>query len=446
MKNTTANQGRRNMREAILDTILELTSQPIVAIDSKSIITVYNSAMERITGIRQEDVIGKHIHSVINGCGLSEILESKSILNDTTANVNGLIFSADKFPVFLNDKVVGAIGMGQVRFEDEKRNKHSQKPISKYTFDSIVGKSNAIKNTIELAKQYSSNNATVLITGETGTGKELFAHSIHNHSKRRRNPFVAINCSAIPENLLESELFGHEDGAFTGAKKGGRMGYFEMAHGGTIFLDEIADIDELIQIKLLRVCQEREILRVGGNRIIPIDVRIIVATNTDLYERVREGKFRQDLFFRLDVLTLDIPPLRDRKEDIGDLCMHFINQMSRTLNLMVTGIDHDVMQILEDYEWPGNIRELQNVVQKMLAFTRTGSIDLNNVKNIVSQLEKRKIKNRKTKDDILDLSLLEVKRIMVERALEREGNDVKAASKRLGIDKSTLYRIINRQS
>ena len=217
-----------------------------------------------------------------------------------------------------------------------------------------------MKETIEIASRLSKSNSTLLLTGESGTGKELFAHSIHNASRKQNGPFVAANFAALPENLLESELFGYEEGSFTGARKGGHAGLFEQAHKGTIFLDEIGDASPKIQARLLRVLQEKEVLRIGGTKIIPIDVRIVAATNKDLYELVQKGDFREDLYYRLNVLPINIPPLRERKSDIPLLVDVFLKNYSYEKEMIISD---EVMMKLMEYDWPGNIRELENMIE-----------------------------------------------------------------------------------
>ena len=230
--------------------------------------------------------------------------------------------------------------------------------VAKYNFDDIIGDSPQIAKIKDIAKKMSKTNAAVLITGESGTGKELFAHSIHNYSERKDSPFVAINCAAIPENLLESELFGYEEGAFTGAKKGGKIGLFEFAHMGTLFLDEIEGMSPLLQIKLLRVIQEKEIMKIGGDKVIKIDVRLIAATNENLKSLMKEGKFRKDLYYRINTLPIMIPPLRERKEDISLLMNKFIKETGGEFRF-----SKQAKEAFDFYNWEGNIREMKNYAE-----------------------------------------------------------------------------------
>ncbi|HRU41034.1 MAG TPA: sigma 54-interacting transcriptional regulator, partial [Candidatus Diapherotrites archaeon] len=242
---------------------------------------------------------------------------------------------------------------------------------AKYDFSSIIGKSKQITETKEIAKKLAKSNSTLLLTGESGNGKELFAHAIHKASNKQQGPFVAVNFAALPENLLESELFGYEEGAFTGAKKGGHAGLFEQAHNGTIFLDEIGDASLRIQARLLRVLQEKEVMRVGGTKILPIDVRIIAATNKNLEVLVQEEKFREDLYYRLNVLPIRIPPLRERKEDIPLLIEKILEKFLKGNEMIISS---EAMDILMEYDWPGNIRELENTIEYLYNIVGNGVV------------------------------------------------------------------------
>lgn len=235
---------------------------------------------------------------------------------------------------------------------------------AKFTFNDIIGKSSAIQSVINQAKHYAQSHSTVLILGESGTGKELIAQSIHNASARRNKPFVAVNCAALPETLLDSELFGYERGAFTGAEKGGKPGLFELAHRGTIFLDEISDLSFPLQAKLLRVLQEKEVRRISGEKVIPVDIRVIAATNRDLAQEVCKGNFREDLYYRLNVLTLKLPPLRERQEDIKELANYFLQKHARANGKQIPPLSPYFISRLTKYHWPGNIRELENLIEK----------------------------------------------------------------------------------
>lgn len=247
---------------------------------------------------------------------------------------------------------------------------------AKYSFHDILGNSASLKKEIEKARQFAASPIGVLITGESGTGKELFANAIHNSSSRKNRPFVAINCAALPIDLLESELFGFEEGTFTGARKGGKSGLFELAHTGTIFLDEIGEIPAEVQVKLLRILQEKEVMRIGGESLIPIDVRVIAATNKDLKELIAQKKFREDLYYRLNVLSLDLPPLRDRGEDILLFTDRLLQQTGQNIKKFLPS---EIRQAFLRYTWPGNIRELNNVVEYLTTVVKDRHVLLNDL-------------------------------------------------------------------
>lgn len=313
-------------------------------------------------------------------------------------------------------------------------NKGNSKIKAKYTIDHFIGESKPILQLKKRILAAAKTKATVLVTGETGTGKELVAHAITSLGDRRHQPFVRLNCAAIPENLLESELFGYEEGAFTGALKGGNSGKFTQANHGTIFLDEIGDMPLALQAKILRVLQEREVEKIGGTCPVPIDIRVIAATHTNLIELVKQNKFRQDLFYRLHVIPINVPPLRDRKEDIPLLVEHFIQQLSDEMEMEKPIIEVSFLKTLIEYHWPGNVRELLNVLQMALSFSEgrltddtikeyfllngtDGSIDKDNLKSVTNEVEKDKI-----------INAMKI----------YGGNKIKVASA-LGISRSNLY-------
>ena len=304
-------------------------------------------------------------------------------------------------------------------------------------FSQIIGEAPKMKALKAMALHVAPSQATLLIQGESGTGKELLARAIHQSSKRKGHAFIAINCGAIPENLLESELFGYEEGSFTGARRGGKLGKFEIAHNGTIFLDEIGDMPLHLQVKILRVLQERRIERVGGTRSIPLDVRIIAATHRDLDEMVKTGEFREDLYYRLNVIPLTIPPLRDRLEDVPILVQFYLDYYSTVTDRSVSGITQETIDILANYLWPGNVRELGNVVEYCVTMVAGGEITTDVLPQRIKTVLKAEAQSSR-----LNLKLLERETIM--KALtrvDREGHKADAA-KLLGISRATLYRKI----
>ncbi|MBZ4663948.1 MAG: PspF2 [Caloramator sp.] len=309
---------------------------------------------------------------------------------------------------------------------------------AKYSLDDIIGESKPMKQAKSKVKKLARVNSNILIIGESGVGKELFAHAIHNESERNEFPFVSINCSAIPENLLEAEFFGYEDGAFTGARKGGNIGKFELANGGTIFLDEIGDMPLYMQAKLLRVLQEKEVVRIGSNKVVKLDVRVICATHKNLEQLVDEGKFREDLYYRLNVLSLDIPPLRQRREDIPLLVQRFVEKFYKETGLY-REIPEEVMNILCNYDWPGNIRELKNIVERICVNADDTEVTVNDLP--ASILNKTFRIEHKKNQGLREIMESIEKEIIISTLKECNNNKSLAASK-LNIPRASLYRKI----
>ena len=308
---------------------------------------------------------------------------------------------------------------------------------SDYQFEKIVGKTPAILEVFKIIDEVAKSNATVLITGESGTGKELVARAIHNRSPRKDKLFVAINCAAIPENLLESELFGHERGSFTGASER-QIGKFEIAHEGTLFLDEVGSLPLSMQAKLLRAIQEKEIERIGGLRPIPVDVRIISATNSDLRQEIKNRKFREDLFYRLNVIPIHLPPLRERKEDIPLLANHFLHKYNRQFNKKIKGFKAETSQLLMQYDWPGNIRELENLIERLVVLTREDEITPEKLPpEIKGELP---CKPEVTETKFFD-AVRKFEAEFIKKALEKAGGKKGKAAKMLGIHRNTLLNL-----
>ncbi len=304
----------------------------------------------------------------------------------------------------------------------------------KSRFESLIGQSTAMQEVFKLIKKVAPMDSTVLITGETGTGKELVAKAIHSHSKRREGPFVALNCGAIPEHLMESELFGHERGAFTDAKQM-RRGKIELAMGGTLFLDEIGEISPRMQVDLLRVLQEKIFYRIGGSKAIHVDCRIIAATNRDLRKEVEKGRFREDLYYRLNVITIHIPPLRERKEDIPLLASHFLKKYSQETNKHMERISREAMDLMMLYDWPGNVRELENAIERAVVIGHGRVIQAQDLP-ISIQEEGNRTRGQRT--------LQAVEREHIQRILTETNWNISLSARILGIDRSTLYKKIKR--
>ncbi|WP_209512415.1 sigma 54-interacting transcriptional regulator [Sedimentibacter acidaminivorans] len=356
--------GRALRMESQFEILMEIMDEGIIGVNENDIIFACNSKAVEITGITKEQAIDHPADSIFSFLPFEECRKTQKKINNLLIKVGGVDINVTVTPVIRGNEYIGSFATIQ-RFTEEEYKQHKLRiqllnkgHKAKYTFNDIIGDSEAIKRSCAIAKKMAKTNSTVLITGESGTGKELFAHAIHNESKRRDYPFIAINCAAMPDNLLESELFGHDEGSFTGAKKGGKLGLFEYAHKGTMFLDEVEGMSTALQVKLLRVIQEREIMRVGGNKIISIDVRIIAASNESLEELVYNGSFRKDLYFRLNTLPIQIPPLRDRGSDIMLLFNYFKSKLNGNFTL-----SPEVTRALLSHNWSGNIRELHNYVE-----------------------------------------------------------------------------------
>ncbi|MCX7788972.1 MAG: sigma 54-interacting transcriptional regulator, partial [Spirochaetes bacterium] len=436
-------------------TILDYSYEGIIAVDEKGTIALFNKSAKDIINLPETDLIGSHIDEVFPEIGLSKVLQTGKEELETIQKVNETTISANRVPVFIGKELVGAVATFQKiskiqEMEEKIRKKMYMKGFAaKYTFQDVIGKSPVMQRAIAMAMHYSGVDSNILLLGETGTGKELFAQSIHNHSSRRSGPFVAINCAAIPENLLESELFGYVEGAFTGAVKQGKAGLFEIAHNGTIFLDEISELSLPLQARLLRVLQEKEIVRLGGDRVIPINVRVIAASNRSLKELVKEGKFRKDLLYRIDVLSITIPPLRERKEDIPYLIEHYLKQHNRKFGKTIRAISDEAMQILLAYSWPGNIRELVNICERLSIITTGETVTCADVKAVLLDEETACIESSSPsiRFSEIDSKIFERnEKEIIMAALNQSQFNKKQAAKLLGIDYSTLWRKMKKYS
>lgn len=378
-KNLAQALRKEKEKSQLAEAILDYTLNGLVATDAQGNLIVFNSAAEKILGLQAAQVIGRPVEEALPFLGLDQILKTRLPQVGVIEQYNSLEIVINRVPLGDSEEINGSLAtfskVSDIQKAEQKiRLLNKQKGFTaKANFSDIVGKSKAIRGEVQKAKSYAKTNSNILICGETGVGKEIFAQSIHNFSLRQDGPFVAINCAALPENLLESELFGYEEGAFTGSRKGGKTGLFELAHQGSIFLDEIGEISPSLQARLLRVLQEKEVLRIGGERVIPIDVRIIAATNIKLEEKL-SGYFRPDLYYRLNVFQLKIPPLRERIEDAIDLFMYFLKKHYNITNHNDI-ISELAISVLACYSWPGNVRELQNVAERFaLFFKKSGKI------------------------------------------------------------------------
>ncbi|MDU5106898.1 sigma 54-interacting transcriptional regulator [Clostridium sp.] len=431
--------------------ILDLICKRVVIINKDAEIVHISKEYCKFLNVSANKVIGRKVKDIIENTRMHKVLESGEGEYSQIQKINGRKMIATRIPIIKEEKLVGVLGY--VNYKDTKeveelynkisemekqinsyRNRLKSEVSSKYSLDSIKGESEVILNSKSLLKKSALSNSTVLILGESGTGKELFAHAIHSLSNRRNKPFITVNCSAIPSELLESELFGYEKGAFTGANKEGKVGKFELANNGTIFLDEIGDMPLFMQSKILRILQEKEVERIGGNSPIKLNIRIIAATNRDLETMVKEKSFREDLFYRLNVIKIKVPPLRERDGDIELLSYHFLNLLSVKIDKNVNKISKDALILLNRYSWPGNIRELRNVIERSL--NMIDDSDELNVKYLPD-----KIKNHSVIDDVCSLDkqvYIAEKKAIYKALLVCKGNKSLAANK-LGISRVTLY-------
>ncbi len=452
-KNLLEVQTKEKEKAQILKSIIDFAYDGVLGVDKDGLITVFNPVTEELVGIKAEDAIGKPVDDVVENTRMHQVLKMGKAELGEIQNIGEISVVTNRVPIIVENNILGVVATFQELGKVQKMERKIRKKllykghIAKTKFDDIIGNSPPVLQAKEKAKQYAEVDSTVLILGKTGTGKELFAQSIHNASKRYDKPFVAVNCAALPENLLESELFGYVEGAFTGARKGGKLGLFELAHEGTIFLDEISEMSTTLQARLLRVLQEKEVLRLGDDRIIPVDIRVIAATNRDLYSAVQKGKFREDLYYRLCVLKLVIPLLKERPEDIPVLINHFIEKKSRELGKNVTGISRDALKGLTNQDWPGNIRQLENVVERLVVLCKADVIDNQTVAEVMDEapnfsFESQPSLHNETK---LDGGILEnIEAEMIKKVLkETRGNRTLAAEK-LGISVTTLWRRLKR--
>ena len=422
-----------------IETIFNSISSGILSSDLDGNITTMNKQTANMLGYSEYEIEHMKIWELIRDWKniVERLRIDRGFVDEdvyVNARLNKLQFTLTAYPVYDSQKKI--IEIVYILNELVKGRKLAGKILSGqaiYTFDKIIGKDKKFIKTVEYAKKIADSKSTVLITGESGTGKEVFAQSIHNYSIRSEEPFIAVNCVAIPRTLIESELFGYEEGAFTGARKGGNAGKFELADGGTIFLDEIGEMPMDMQIKLLRVIEEGVIDRIGGSKHIPINVRIIAAANKDLKEEAAKGNFRLDLFYRLNVLPIRLPPLRERSQDIPMLVNYYMDRTSKKLNKRSIHIPNEYMAYLQNYDWPGNIRELENVIEFIV---NTETIQLNLLR------ENREQQNNNRKNENLSLNEMEKQHII--RVLNETGRNITIAAKILDIGRNTLYRKIEK--
>lgn len=438
--------------KTFLDSIIHSTNEMVVLVNVEGYIEEISEAYAEFLGIKREKAIGMPVCEIIENTRLINVVKTGIPEIEDAQKIKGKNMIATRMPIKEDGKVVGAFG--RVLFKDvddlkklyEKMNRMTTElnlyksrfikmNSSKYALEDIIGVSSNIKNLKKTINIIAKTNSNVLILGESGTGKELFAHSVHSASKRRDRPFICINCGSIPPELMESELFGYEEGAFTGAKKGGKIGLFQAANYGTIFLDEIGDLPMTMQVKVLRFLQDREIQKVGSNIREQVDVRIVAATNKNLEYMVQNGEFRADLYYRLNVITIEVPPLRERKEDIAPLSDFLVRKLSKKEELSQKKISDKAVECLKQYDWPGNVRELENILERAINFLGEENIILPiHLPKFLFGAEISQFSS-KTLKDIMD----EAEKNAIINALIHNNNNKTLVSNVLGISRTSLY-------
>jgi PAS domain S-box-containing protein len=440
-KNIASAKQREKTKGNLFRVVLDYAYDGIISVDAEGAITIFNPVAERVTQIASPEAVGRNIQAVWPDLELHKVLGSGKEDLAQLLTINNEQVVCNKVPIHVNNKVVGAV----INFQDVtklqqmeakvRRRLFATGHVANLGFDDIIGTSAQMQKTVALSRDFARTNSAILILGETGTGKEVFAQSIHNGSSRSQGPFVALNCAALPEQILESELFGYVGGAFTGASQKGKAGLFEIAHGGTLFLDEIAEMTYMTQGKLLRVLQEKQVMRLGSDRLTPVDVRIIAATNKPLKRLVDKNKFRADLYYRLNVLQLKLYPLRDRIEDVIALARFFLDKHATRMNRKPQ-FTNSALKELTKYSWPGNIRELQNIVERILATLKGSKID--------TEMVRQHLEDHHESDIRIQLRNVEMEEIKQALILSR-GKHAEAA-KILGISRSTLWRKLKRMT
>lgn len=438
--------------EATLDAVLGVVDEAICVVNHEDRVTHWNERAETLYDIKGTEIIGKNIENFFSNLMVTKVIKERegvqAVYHQPCKDTHVLISAS---PIKVGSTVVGGVSaerdITEVVQLNQKLNfassqvKELQSEITRITggtnpFARIKGHHHKLNELINMAKKVAQTNAAVLIRGESGTGKELFARAIHEASNRAEQPFVVVNCAAIPPTLFESEIFGYEGGAFTGASRQGKTGVFESAHGGTLFLDEVAELPPDLQVKLLRVIQEQEFCRVGGTTPIKVDVRIISATHRNLEEMLPKGLFREDLYYRLNVVSLEVPPLRDRREDIPELVYQFTQEYSQLYGKHISRLDPGVMAVLLAYPWPGNVREMKNVIERMVILAESDAITES---NIPSSLTKRQGKNQLPYQTGLVSVTEQTERELIQSTLEQVNGNRSQAARMLGIPRSTLY-------
>jgi len=449
---------KTKLLQHILEVVLNLAYDGLIVVNKEGIVTMTNQAFASFFRKSPEDLIGKSITEIYKNPKFTDVLKTGLPVHGYIYDLNGHEIIASRIPIIQDGEIVGALGKIVYKNVNElyaltKKVNSLRSELDYYKRDVLQKKRSArellkgrnplMNSLVHTALRVAKSESTVLLRGENGTGKELFAQLLHNESSRWQSPFIKVNCAAIPGNLLESELFGYDEGAFTGARKGGKLGKFELADGGTLFLDEIGDMEMAMQVKLLRVIQEREIERLGGNKLRNVDVRLVAATNRDLEAMIDNKQFREDLYYRLNVVTLTIPPLRERMDDIEGLIETFLKKFNLQFVQSVTGITEEALNVLMKHSWPGNIRELENIIERAFNLLDGTEVQLKHLPNYLQSLA-----DGHKACPILEGSLENIlnrveKETLIYALAAANGNKVQAA-KSLSLSRSGLYKKLNK--
>jgi len=437
----------------IIEELLAISAQGLMVVNLDGIIIYANKSFEQIHGVCSKHVLGKPVTQVIENTRMHIVAQTRVAETDQIQTIGGHDYVVSRVPLVVGGECIGIAG--KIRFRDTRNLKDLTRKIQKledplkrsedrhhhtrYAFTSMAAFSEVSHNIKQTAIRASGSRATVLLLGESGVGKEAFAQSIHNMSPRQSGPFVMLNCSAIQENLFESELFGDGGGAFIGARKQGRKGKFELADTGTLFLDEIGDMPLNSQARLLRVIQEKTIDKVGGEKVYDVDVRIIASTSKDLEQRVRQEKFRKDLFYRINVISIYIPPLRERPTDISQLTLFLWKQLKQEYGIYHKKLSYEAMNILQNYNWPGNIRELRNVLERLMVLVHRELITPDHVKTIIAGSGRVADPGSGTRQDLRSL-VAQTEKKAISQALVASNANRSRAAKSLGISRALLYK------
>ena len=443
-----------NRSHALLEGMVNTVDELIVAIDENGKVDVFNDRAEQTYGVKGAEIIGRPITNFFTNLEITKVLYSPDFGNKPVRNLfhqpmPGAEVLLNLSPVSVGERTIGAVSAERLLPAKGTTDMNAKGRSTKHAdtgrslkgsdaFEQIYGHSEALNSVISMAKRVAGTDISILLRGESGTGKELFAEAIHMAGNRRNKPFVVINCGAIPASLFESELFGYQPGSFTGADKRGRRGKFDEANHGTLFLDEIGELSLDMQVKLLRVLQNQRFYRVGGGDPINVDVRVISATNRDLERMIAEGTFRDDLYYRINVVSLELPPLRKRREDIGQLVYLFVREFCAKLGIPVKHIDPEVISCLSDYSWPGNIRELRNVVEGLVVLSED-DISIDNLNPMFRHQAGETVISDEKNIEGLSSVTDRAERDIIVQALEKCGGDRSRTAKMLGIPRSTLY-------